>query len=100
MSVLSRTRSKNTNPAVAILGRLIEPDNDDLPRAAAEFFLSLDFRKQDHRRMKQLSTKANAGTLTPGEGDELEDYLRVADMLALLQSKARKSLKRAEALGQ
>jgi hypothetical protein len=45
--------------------------------------------------MAQLSAKAATGTLTSDEREELAEYLRVADLLALLQSRARNSLKRA-----
>jgi hypothetical protein len=89
------TETMTTNTGTAILGRLLEPDNDDLSPEAARCFLSLDFPKKDHRRMRQLSAKATAGRLTPAERDELDEYLRVADLLALLQSRARLSLKRA-----
>lgn len=79
----------------AILERLIEPDNDDLGPEAARSILRLRFRKDDHARMARLQAKASKGTLTAGDREQLDEYLRVADMLAVLQSKARKSLKRA-----
>ena len=85
----------NTGPA--ILGRLIEPDNGDLSPEAARSLLALEFPKRDHRRMAELSEKASAGTLTRSERAELDEYLRVADLLALLQSRARRSLQRAGA---
>ena len=44
--------------------------------------------------MGQLSAKAGTGKLTDRERAELVEYIRVADLLALLQSKARKSLQR------
>jgi hypothetical protein len=77
------------------MGRLIDPDKHDLGPEAARSILRLDFPARDHRRMKRLSAKASAGTLTPDDRVELEEYLRVADLLALLQAKARKSLKKA-----
>lgn len=83
------------NHGTAILERLIEPTTDDLTPAAAEYILSLDFSPKDHERLKRLSAKASAGRLSEKERAELEDYLRVADLLALLQSKARRALKRA-----
>jgi len=46
--------------------------------------------------MTELSAKASAGTLTAAEGAELDEYLRVADLLALMQSKARRSLKQVQ----
>ena len=44
--------------------------------------------------MGRLQAKASKGTLTNVEKDELAEYLRVDDMLALLQAKARNSLRR------
>jgi hypothetical protein len=82
------------NTSAAILNRLIEPESDDLSPDAARSLLRLDFRAKDHARMSELSASARAGTLTLDEREELEEYLRVADMLAVLQSKARRSLQR------
>ena len=84
-----------TNTGAAILNRLIEPEHDDLPPETAQYLLRLDFPKKDQARVAKLSAKADEGTLTPDEREELEEYLRVADLLALLQSKARLCLKNA-----
>ena len=84
-----------TNTGAAILRRLIGPDSHDLAPEAARSILELDFPATDHERVGDLSHKASEGTLTSEEREELDEYLRVADLLALLQSKARGSLKRA-----
>jgi hypothetical protein len=84
-----------TNTGTAILNRLIQPEQDDLSPETAQFLLNLDFPKKDHARVATLSAKAAEGTLGPREREELDEYLRVADLLALLQSKARRSLKNA-----
>ena len=47
--------------------------------------------------MAGLESKASAGTLTDDERAELEEYLRVANWLALWQSKARLLLHRQSA---
>ena len=80
-----------TNNGTAILNRMIEPENDDLSPDAAASLLRLDFRAFDHARMAELSEQAQAGVLTPEGREELNEYLRVADLLAVLQSKARRS---------
>jgi hypothetical protein len=82
------------NTGTAILNRLIDPETDDLSPEAARSLLRLDFPKKDHRRVAKLSGKASQGALTAAERKELNEYLRVSDLLALLQSKARRSLKR------
>jgi hypothetical protein len=79
----------------AILERLIEPEIDDLSPETARYLLRLDFPRKDHQRLQRLSAKASAGTLSEKERAELDDYLRVADLLALMQSKARRALRRA-----
>jgi hypothetical protein len=77
---------------VAVLSRLIEPERGSLPTEVARYILGLDFRQTDHDRMHALAAKAREGTLTPLEQDEMESYERVGHLLALLKSKARKSL--------
>ena len=79
----------------AILERLIAPDEATLSAEAARSLLQLDFAANDHEQVKRLSAKAQEGTLTKAERADLEEYLRVSDFLALLQSKARLSLQRA-----
>jgi hypothetical protein len=44
--------------------------------------------------MNKLAEKASAGKLTAREREEAESFNRVAHVLALLQSKARRSLAR------
>jgi hypothetical protein len=80
------------NSEAAILMRLIEPDVDDLPEETARYFLGLDFKKADVKRMDELAAKARAGTLKKGEQAELENFEHVGHLLALMQSKARRSL--------
>lgn len=76
-----------------ILRRVIEPDKPGFPPDAARFVLGLDFPESDHQRMAQLSAKANAGSLSPEEREELAGYVRVSDFLSFVQSKARLSLR-------
>ena len=82
------------NTSAAIVNRLIDPERDDLPIDAARFLAELDFPQWDHARMEELSCKAADGALSPDEREEFDEYLRVADLLAVIQSKARWSLKR------
>ena len=80
-----------------ILTRLLQPDTNDLRPEVAEYILGLSFRPADVDRMTELSEKAAAETLTADEASEIEGYRHVGHFLALLQSKARLSLKRARA---
>jgi len=82
----------NTSDA-AILSRVLEPDKPILSLQAARYILALDFTSGDKERMRRLSAKARAGTLTPNEQVEIGNYERVGHLLNILQSKARRSLK-------
>jgi hypothetical protein len=83
----------NTEPA--ILSRVIEPERADLAPELARYVLQLDFRPADHERMEELAARATAGSLTADEQVEVENYRHVGHLLALMQSKARLSLKKA-----
>jgi hypothetical protein len=80
------------NSETAILERLIEPERDDLSPEAARYFLSVDFKTEDIRRMNELAELARRGALTGDQREELENYNRVGHLLAMLQSKARRVL--------
>jgi hypothetical protein len=79
----------------AIVGRLIKPDHGDFSPEAAREFLSLQFGDEDQARMRELSRKAQEGTLTASEQGDVETYRRVGYWLGVLWSRARLSLKRA-----
>jgi hypothetical protein len=80
--------------AHTILSRILESERGDLTPDAARYFLHLDFSAADHRRVEELSAAAKKGTLSTREQQELDSYLLVADFVGILQSKARKALKR------
>jgi len=83
--------------SAAILGRVIEPDVPDWSADVARALLRLDFPPRDHARVEELSAKASDGMLEAHEREELEEYLRVSDMVAIIQSKARMILQRSGA---
>jgi hypothetical protein len=95
MSATRPRKSKRLNTAVAILGRLIEPEAADFSPDAARSILGLKFAPEDQQQVDQLSAKAQTGALRPEERAELEEYLRIADLLAMLKSKARLPLRKA-----
>ncbi len=86
--------TESHNSEAAILARVIQPEQDDLPAAAASAFLKLDFTAGDRRRMHELAVKNQNADLTAAERRELDDYLRVGRLLDLLGAKARLSLKK------
>lgn len=77
---------------MAILRRIVDPEQPFLFPEAARAILRLDFHAADRTRMNQLAAKNRAGKLTPPEEQELNSYIRVGQMLGILQSKARRSL--------
>lgn len=90
---MSAGLANHHSTGVAVLDRLIRPDKELLTPDAARTLLSLKFHKSDERRMNQLATKAQRGTLTAAERAEAEQYNLVSHMVALLQAKARGALR-------
>ncbi len=74
------------------LERLLRPSEGDLPPEFARRRLAMDFSPAEHARYVELSEKAQAGSLTPEERDELDDLLTANDVLTILQAKAKSSL--------
>ncbi len=77
---------------VGIWMRILYPEGK-LTQQSARVLLRLSFPEKEKRRMRQLSTKAQAGTLTPAEDNEMEGYERAGAMMSILKSKARQVLK-------
>lgn len=73
--------------------RILHPDGELSPRVARAI-LELSFPRRDISRMRELSAKARAGTLTAEEDTEMEDFERVGSILSTLKSKARQVLRR------
>lgn len=84
----------NPNTEAAILARVIEIGEGQLSRGAAEYLLSFRFGEHDVARMNELSELARQGKLTPQEQAELDSYIHVSNLLAVMQSKGRRALKR------
>jgi hypothetical protein len=88
----SQVTSSNTE--AAILARLIQIGEEQLSRGAAEYLLSIRFGERDVARMNELSELARQGKLTTQEQAELDSYLHVGNLLAVIQSKGRRALQR------
>jgi hypothetical protein len=80
-----------------IWNRTIQPENGNLPLAAARAWLELKLSPGDRERINELSANAREGTLTAAEEQELDNYLNVGRALELLKAKARCSLERTAA---
>jgi hypothetical protein len=84
------------NTEAAILARIIQSDERPLMPQAAQYLLSMKLPSGDEDRVNELSAKARAGSLTDAETQELDSYLHIGSLLAVMQSKARRLLKHGE----
>lgn len=83
------------NSEAAILARIIQSDERQLTPEAARYLLSMKLPSADEDRVNELSSKAREGSLTEAETQELDSYLHIGSLLAVMQSKARRLLKHA-----
>lgn len=84
------------NTESGILARLIQTRQDGLSRDAANYLLSLRFDDHDISRMNELSELARLGALATTDAAELDSYIHVSNLLAVMQSQARRSLRASE----
>ena len=92
----TRAGTTKTEPVgTAVLEQLAELDVESISPAAARKILDFRFDASHHARVNALSQKAQEGTLTPSEQDDLDEYIRVGILLSILQSRARRALKNA-----
>ncbi len=84
---------KNNTSEIEIFARLIKADQSDLSRELARYILKLGFEEKDQNRMRELAERNQDGHLNSDEREELENYVKAGHLLALLHSKARRSLK-------
>jgi hypothetical protein len=60
----------------------------------ARSILGLSFPDEDKARMHELAVKNQEGQISAAELEELDNYIKVGELLAILWSKARQSLKK------
>lgn len=78
---------------MAILRRVVNPDEPFFSLEAANAILQLTFSAADRLRMDRLASRNREGKLKPAEVEVLDNYIRVGQTLGILHSKARQSLK-------
>ncbi len=88
-------RAKRQHAGTAILDQLADLDVRGISPETAQTLLMLRFDEFHHERFNVLSTRAREASLTPSEQEELDEYIETADILAIVQSKARQALKSA-----
>lgn len=87
--------AKPVSVSTAMLEQIADLDAKSISPETARHLLELSFSRSHQQQVDALSQKAREGSLTPAERAELDDFIRVADLLAILQSRARQALKRA-----
>ena len=93
------TRGYNRSMAAAfnsttLFRRVIEPESGSLTPDVARYVRDLAFKADDHARFESLSAKAQEGTLSEQESEELEGFLHIDSLLAIMRLKAERSLAR------
>jgi len=76
-----------------VLERVINPQRGGMSPEWAKEVLAFDLSPADHARYEELAYKAQDGALTPQERAELDEFVNTNDLLTILKSKARVSLR-------
>ncbi len=84
---------------VDIWSGVIAPGDGNMPPDHAQAVLQWKFSDDASLRMNELADRNNRGELNDAERQELENYVHVGQVIAILQAKARLSLKRSDANG-
>ena len=82
------------NTEAAILARVIEADESEVTPDVARYLLSMQLPQVDRNRVDELSAKARTGSLSAAEEAELDSYLHIGSLLGVMQSRARRLLKK------
>ena len=75
---------------------VIQPDRCDMPEPSAKAVLEWSFNDDAKCRMEELADRNGEGTITDAERQELEAFVNVGQVIAILQAKARLSLQQSE----
>jgi hypothetical protein len=82
---------------VGYLDRLLAPVTDCFTPEVAERLVALRADPEIDARIEELAEKANEGQLSAEERAEYEDYIEAADLIGILQARARAVLARRSA---
>lgn len=89
----TKTGETRTEPVgTSILEQFADLSAESMSPEIAHKLLKVRFAPAHTREVNDLSEKAQEGTLTPLEADKLDEYIRVADLLGILQSRAHRAL--------
>ncbi len=84
-----------THPSpIDVLNSLVVPEQP-ISEELATYLLQLRFTPEAISRVSDLSRKAQTASLTDSEDRELDQFIFVGDLIAILQSRARQRLNNA-----
>jgi hypothetical protein len=92
MATQSRASNSGDNE-VTILARFLTNGDRPLPKTLARYILDLTISERDKARMHDLVVRNQNDELTPDEKKEMHDFGKAGDVLAILKSKARRTLR-------
>jgi transglutaminase-like putative cysteine protease len=94
MASIVENLPRPTPVGTSILDQLAEIEAHGLSPEMAHRLLDIRFDDVQQTRVAALAEKSQAGSLTPDERADYAEYVHVADVLAILKSKARQVLKK------
>jgi hypothetical protein len=89
---MSTTTTRSGDSEVTILARVLGDDRGQLSHEMARHILDVGFSDRDKDRMHDLVVRNQDDGLSPAEKEELLAFGKAGDLLAILKSKARRTL--------
>ena len=83
--------------ALNYLDRFLDPISEAFTPGMARKIADLRAEPDVQARVDELAAKANEGELTPEEDAEYKSYIEAADVIGVIQAKARRFLARRSA---
>jgi hypothetical protein len=84
--------TRSVEDEVSILVRILGDEQGQLSEEMARSILGLGFSDRDRARMHDLAVRNQDDSLSPGEKEELLAFGKAGDLLAILKSRARRTL--------
>jgi len=89
---MSTTTGHTSENEVTILARILGNERGQLPSQLARYILDLGFSERDKTRMHDLAVRIFFNATATAEKEELFAFGKAGDLLAILKSKARRTL--------
>jgi hypothetical protein len=86
------TRVKAGEKEVSMLAEILGNGERELTQEIARYILALGFSDEKKARMHELVVRNQKDDLSPAEKEELHAFGKAGDVLAILKSKARRTL--------